>query len=129
MSGGKSQSLAYSGLLADQMAVSASPHVPFFVLDFVRSWQGLEKAAQLVANRAVFGVPLEESLDVIQIASLPAVVFRCIQYLEATRADQEEGIYRMSGSSAVIKNLKDRFNMGKFVAHVRRRASKWRGRG
>ncbi|EIW79192.1 RhoGAP-domain-containing protein [Coniophora puteana RWD-64-598 SS2] len=61
--------------------------------------------------RAVFGVPLEESLDVVEIARLPAVVFRCIQYLEAKQAEQEEGIYRLSGSSAVIKGLKDRFNM------------------
>ncbi|KAK7679451.1 hypothetical protein QCA50_017505 [Cerrena zonata] len=61
--------------------------------------------------RAVFGVPLEESLDVAQIAGLPAIVFRCIQYLENKKADQEEGIYRLSGSSAVIKALKDRFNM------------------
>ena len=62
--------------------------------------------------RAVFGVTLEESLDVVQIANLPAVVFRSIQYLEAKKADQEEGIYRLSGSSAVIKGLKDRFNQG-----------------
>ena len=55
---------------------------------------------------------LQESLDVAEIASLPAVVFRCIQYLEAKRADQEEGIYRLNGSTAVIKALKDRFNNG-----------------
>lgn len=60
--------------------------------------------------RAVFGVPLEESIEVAEIARLPAVIFRCIQYLEAKKADQEEGIYRLSGSSAVIKGLKDRFN-------------------
>jgi RalA-binding protein 1 len=60
----------------------------------------------------VFGVSLEESLQVAEIASLPAIVFRCIQYLEAKKADQEEGIYRLSGSSAVIKALKDRFNNG-----------------
>lgn len=60
--------------------------------------------------RAVFGVPLEESIEVAEIARLPAVVFRCIQYLEAKKADQEEGVYRLSGSSAVIKGLKDRFN-------------------
>ncbi|KAF9048281.1 RhoGAP-domain-containing protein [Hymenopellis radicata] len=60
--------------------------------------------------RAVFGVPLEEALDVATIAHLPAIVFRSIQYLEAKQADQEEGIYRLSGSSAVIKNLKDMFN-------------------
>ncbi|EAU90131.2 signal transducer [Coprinopsis cinerea okayama7 len=60
--------------------------------------------------RAVFAIPLEDSLDVAQICGLPAIVFRCIQYLEAKKADQEEGIYRLSGSSAVIKSLKDRFN-------------------
>ncbi|KAG1747994.1 uncharacterized protein EDB91DRAFT_53157 [Suillus paluster] len=60
--------------------------------------------------RAIFGIPLEESIEVAEIARLPAVVFRCIQYLEAKKADQEEGIYRFSGSLAVIKGLKDRFN-------------------
>ncbi|GBE86392.1 predicted protein [Sparassis crispa] len=60
--------------------------------------------------RAVFGISLEDSLEVAELASLPAIVFRCIQYLEAKKAEQEEGIYRLSGSSAVIKALKDRFN-------------------
>ena len=59
---------------------------------------------------------LEESLDIAEIASLPAIVFRCIQYLESKKADQEEGIYRLSGSSAVIKSLKDRFNNGEILA-------------
>lgn len=43
-------------------------------------------------------------------SDLPAVVFRCVQYLSNVKAEKEEGIYRMSGSSAVIKGLKDRFN-------------------
>ncbi|THH19439.1 hypothetical protein EW146_g1736 [Bondarzewia mesenterica] len=60
--------------------------------------------------RAVFGVSIEESLEVAEIATLPAIVFRCIRYLEEKKAEQEEGIYRLSGSSAVIKSLKDRFN-------------------
>ena len=60
----------------------------------------------------MFGVTLEESLEIAEIAGLPAIVFRCIQYLEKMQADQEEGIYRLSGSSAVIKNLKDKFNTG-----------------
>jgi len=63
-------------------------------------------------SRVVFGTSLEESLEVAQIANLPAIVFRCIQYLELKKADQEEGVYRLSGSSAVIKSLKDRFNLG-----------------
>ena len=58
----------------------------------------------------MFGVPLAESLAVSKIAELPAVVFRCIEYLEAKHAELEEGIYRLSGSSAVIKGLRDRFN-------------------
>ena len=63
-------------------------------------------------GRAVFAVPLEQALSIAQVANLPAVVFRCIEYLEAKKADQEEGIYRLSGSNAVIKSLKDRFNAG-----------------
>jgi hypothetical protein len=65
-------------------------------------------------GRAVFGVPLEQALGIAQIANLPAIVFRCIEYLEAKKAAEEEGVYRLSGSSAVIKALKDRFNHGKF---------------
>lgn len=65
-------------------------------------------------NRIVFGVLVSEALEVAQIASLPAVAFRCIQYLEAKKAHQEEGIYRLSGSSAVIKNLRDLFNLGNY---------------
>lgn len=66
-----------------------------------------------VPGRAVFGVPLESSLVVASIANLPAIVFRCIEYLESKKAAEEEGIYRLSGSSAVIKAIKDRFNHGK----------------
>ncbi|KAI0665337.1 hypothetical protein C8Q78DRAFT_1084083 [Trametes maxima] len=66
----------------------------------------------VVPTRAVFGVSLEESLDAVQIAGLPAIVFRRIQYLEAKKAEQEEGIYRLSGSPAVIKSLKNHFNAG-----------------
>lgn len=71
--------------------------------------------AQPQPSRVVFGTTLEESLEIAQIANLPAIVFRCVQYLESKKADQEEGIYRLSGSSAVIKSLKDRFNSGTFA--------------
>jgi len=71
---------------------------------------GEKHIATLAIPRAVFGVPLNESLEVSQICNLPSIVFRCIEYLEVKKADQEEGIYRLSGSTAVIKSLKDRFN-------------------
>ncbi|WWC86689.1 uncharacterized protein L201_001566 [Kwoniella dendrophila CBS 6074] len=61
-------------------------------------------------SRPVFAVPLTESIAVASVANLPAIVFRCIEWLEAKKAEQEEGIYRLSGSSAVIKGLKDRFD-------------------
>ncbi|TIB77706.1 RhoGAP-domain-containing protein [Wallemia mellicola] len=58
----------------------------------------------------VFGVSINDSLQQAQIAGLPAVVFRCIKYLQHVKADEEEGIYRLSGSSAQVKALKERFN-------------------
>ena len=63
---------------------------------------------------AAFGAPLVEAvrycsprgIDV----CLPAVVYRCLEYLEAKDASSEEGIFRLSGSSVVIKGLRERFN-------------------
>ncbi|KAF8327759.1 uncharacterized protein EI90DRAFT_3066940 [Cantharellus anzutake] len=78
---------------------------------FTRLTKGIHGSLQpQVAPRAVFGVVLPDALAVSQIANLPAVAFRCIQYLEAQHAEQEEGIYRLSGSSAAMKSLKERFN-------------------
>lgn len=64
--------------------------------------------------RRVFGAPLADAVrynsprDVrIQ---LPAVIYRCIQYLDAKGAINEEGIFRLSGSNIVIKALKERFD-------------------
>lgn len=66
-------------------------------------------------NRPVFGVPLGEAVEVSQPMGvdipLPAVVYRCIEYLQERGAVQEEGIFRLSGSNIVIKALRDRFNV------------------
>lgn len=64
--------------------------------------------------RPVFGLPLADAvvfcgpsgLD----CGLPAVVYRCLQYLRAQNAELEEGIFRLSGSNVVIRALKERFN-------------------
>ncbi|TWU77941.1 hypothetical protein ED733_005455 [Metarhizium rileyi] len=40
---------------------------------------------------------------------LPSVVYRCIQYLDHHDAINEEGIFRLSGSSVVIRQLRERF--------------------
>lgn len=87
----------------------------------------------------VFGVPLKEAVSISRVREgleLPAVVFRCIEFLDAHDAKYEEvsvcsllffelcrrgdseyytmiqGIFRLSGSTMVIRNLKDRFNSG-----------------
>ncbi|KAI5303195.1 erv26 super protein [Ascosphaera pollenicola] len=43
-------------------------------------------------------------------SGLPAVVYRCIAYLRAHNAHKEEGIFRLSGSNIVVRQLRDRFN-------------------
>ena len=64
--------------------------------------------------RAVFGLPLAEAAELCPPSdvdiNLPAVVYRCLEYLRAKNAANEEGIFRLSGSNVVIKALKERFN-------------------
>lgn len=63
--------------------------------------------------RPVFGVPLAEAVAISRIRpglELPAIVYRCVEYLEAKNAEHEEGIFRLSGSANVIRLLKERFN-------------------
>jgi RalA-binding protein 1 len=79
-----------------------------------RRKKGGEEAVKRPAKQ-VFGVPLEAAVRVSPAAEgydLPSVVFRCIEYLDAKDAASEEGIYRLSGSSTVIKGLKEKFNNG-----------------
>ncbi|GAB0139915.1 hypothetical protein EsHS_00000553 [Epichloe bromicola] len=65
--------------------------------------------------RQVFGAPLAEAVRYNAPADvdvpLPSVVFRCIQYLDHKNAIIEEGIFRLSGSNVVIKQLRERFNV------------------
>lgn len=64
--------------------------------------------------RPAFGIPLQEAVQYCQSRDsnvlLPAVVYRCLQYLEAKDAINEEGLFRLSGSSAVIKGLREQFD-------------------
>lgn len=64
--------------------------------------------------RPVFGIPLAEAVQYCAPqgvdVELPAVVYRCIEYLQAKGASSEEGIFRLSGSNVVVKALKERFN-------------------
>lgn len=64
--------------------------------------------------RQAFGAPLAEAVRYSSPTDvnvpLPAVVYRCIQYLDHKNAVLEEGIFRLSGSNVVIKQLRERFN-------------------
>ncbi|KAK3063029.1 hypothetical protein LTS18_002889, partial [Coniosporium uncinatum] len=64
--------------------------------------------------RPVFGVPLVDAVENSQPLGvdvyLPAVVYRCLEYLKANSALDEEGIFRLSGSNITIKALRERFN-------------------
>jgi RalA-binding protein 1 len=65
--------------------------------------------------RQAFGATLAEAVrynaPVDVRVPLPAVVYRCIQYLDTKNAIFEEGIFRLSGSNLVIKQLRERFNV------------------
>ncbi|KAG4219573.1 hypothetical protein PC116_g31948, partial [Phytophthora cactorum] len=72
------------------------------------------QAEQRGPIRQAFGAPLAEAVRFSgpfdANVPLPAVVYRCIQYLDAKNAIREEGIFRLSGSNVVIKQLRERFN-------------------
>ena len=71
-------------------------------------------ATRLPVERSVFGMPLKEAVEFAPPRGadvcLPAVVYRCLEYLQAKDAANEEGIFRLSGSNLVIKALRERFN-------------------
>ncbi|KAI9248135.1 hypothetical protein EDC94DRAFT_625220 [Helicostylum pulchrum] len=63
--------------------------------------------------KQVFGVSLEEAVRISRVSEgyeLPAVVYRCIEYLDAMDAVLEEGLYRLSGSNSTMKALREKFN-------------------
>ena len=69
---------------------------------------------QITNVKAAFGAPLADAVEYcgprgIDVC-LPAVVYRCLEYLGSKDASREEGIFRMSGSNVVIKSLRKRFN-------------------
>ncbi|KAF2749936.1 hypothetical protein M011DRAFT_397611 [Sporormia fimetaria CBS 119925] len=82
--------------------------------DFAPGQSGSQASDRPQQSRNVFGIPLQEAVECSQPygvnVQLPSVVYRCIEYLKAKKAYQEEGIFRLSGSNIVIKGLRDRFN-------------------
>ncbi|KAI9208273.1 uncharacterized protein BJ171DRAFT_455531 [Polychytrium aggregatum] len=64
-------------------------------------------------TQPVFGAPLQRAVELAAgkfAVPLPSVIYRCVEFLETRNAFLEEGIYRLSGSAALIQQLKERFN-------------------
>lgn len=60
---------------------------------------------------AVFGAPLDQVPTAVMFGhNVPCVVFRCIEYLLKLGAIHHEGVFRLNGSVAQIRALKDAFN-------------------
>ena len=87
-----------------------------------RSHPDRGQPAQPVAQASpVFGVPLADAVAVASVKEgfmVPAVVFRCVEYLTEKDATREEGIYRVSGGTMVIKALKEKFNAGASILEL-----------
>ncbi len=78
-----------------------------------RSRKYNEEALPVKPAKQVFGVTLEEAVRISRVSEgyeLPAVVYRCIEYLDAMDAVLEEGLYRLSGSNSTMKALREKFN-------------------
>lgn len=66
-------------------------------------------------STAVFGSPLNKCLKLSSHTyqgkyEIPSVVYRCLEFLYKNRGIHEEGIFRLSGSSALIKSLQEQFD-------------------
>jgi hypothetical protein len=93
------------------------------VLDWMRQSMQASSSETLNQTQAVqsksknvFGARIEDAIAFARIKEgyeLPAVVYRCIEFLEKKNAFLEEGIYRLSGRSADIQYLRGRFERGK----------------
>jgi hypothetical protein len=91
----------------------------------VKSARGIQKKFSVWMKNSVlekthsrlFGCTIQEAVDTASIMpgyEIPTVLYRCIEYLEAKNAAHEEGIYRLSGSSTTVTNLRQRFEQGIF---------------
>eukprot|EP01112_Ceratiomyxa_fruticulosa_P001401 TRINITY_DN1147_c0_g1_i8.p1 TRINITY_DN1147_c0_g1~~TRINITY_DN1147_c0_g1_i8.p1 ORF type:complete len:502 (+),score=93.18 TRINITY_DN1147_c0_g1_i8:195-1700(+) len=76
----------------------------------VRSETGVSRGLQ------IFGVPLEEVMSRPENAgvTVPPIIDRSIEYLRA-RALNQEGLFRISGSNSLLKELKRNFDDGEEV--------------
>ncbi|CDO95242.1 unnamed protein product [Kluyveromyces dobzhanskii CBS 2104] len=81
---------------------------------FASALHGMNLHDEAVSN-VVFGSNIKHCLSLSSkiyqnTYEIPSVVYRCLEYLYTHRAMEEEGIFRLSGSSALIKTLQEQFD-------------------
>ncbi|CAR22686.1 GTPase-activating protein BEM3 [Lachancea thermotolerans CBS 6340] len=79
-----------------------------------RSLQAMDLGPEIVSN-TVFGSELRSCVSISsQLYQgkyvIPSVVYRCLEYLYRNHGVEEEGIFRISGSSLLIKSLQEQFD-------------------
>ncbi|KAL3232231.1 GTPase-activating protein BEM3 [Nakaseomyces bracarensis] len=78
--------------------------------------RNIESNTPVPVNRnAIFGATLQHCVKLSSKTyqrnyHLPSIVYRCLEYLYKNHGIQEEGIFRLSGSSTLIKQLQERFD-------------------
>ena len=84
------------------------------VPDRLRFWHGLRSHTNGEQTITLFGAPLAEATAVTGLPAgegsvVPAIVKRCIDYVEQCDGLYDEGIYRQSGSASAVRALCERF--------------------
>lgn len=97
-----------------ETTVSQESELKFSDNSVAKSLENMNLSTDASLN-SVFGSPLEKCL---QLSShnyqgtydIPSVVYRCLEFLYKNHGVQEEGIFRLSGSSVLIKSLQEQFD-------------------
>ncbi|OLY80676.1 putative Rho-type GTPase-activating protein 2 [Smittium mucronatum] len=109
---------ALSGLVPEPDAKIDIQHIQeISPSTFCEANYSFDRKALLDSKESIFGLPLHEAVKKSQLVpniKLPAVVIRCIEYLEL-HGLTEVGIYRVSGSYRTVNILKSMFTPGRDI--------------
>lgn len=104
-------------MVSDEGAAEESfeSEVKFSDTSIAKSLDSMNLNGTITNANAVFGSSLIKCLEISSHLyqgkyQIPSVVYRCLEFLYKNYGIQEEGIFRLSGSSAVIKSLQERFD-------------------
>eukprot|EP00005_Dracoamoeba_jomungandri_P002096 CAMPEP_0174253966 /NCGR_PEP_ID=MMETSP0439-20130205/3325_1 /TAXON_ID=0 /ORGANISM="Stereomyxa ramosa, Strain Chinc5" /LENGTH=987 /DNA_ID=CAMNT_0015335303 /DNA_START=51 /DNA_END=3011 /DNA_ORIENTATION=- len=75
----------------------------------------LAKESEAPVSTKLFGVPLVDVVAAKDGSELPAIVEKCVNYLEMKDRLKTEGIFRLSGSAVLIEKYVERFDTGEDV--------------